>query len=124
MSNDCGCGPMSLILSAVLPMTDLLKIFARIQHHWTTSKQGQPVEAPSYRAKESRQNIDLHQRQIQQSRGPTNKKQSMFLSFRVSKSSQRVTLNQITNYPPEDLSAALEPSRVRRAVNAGFRIID
>src|SRR5450759_2702385 len=26
MSNDCGCGPMSLILSAVLPMTDLLKI--------------------------------------------------------------------------------------------------
>jgi hypothetical protein len=28
MSNDCGCGPMSLILSAVLPMTDLLKIAA------------------------------------------------------------------------------------------------
>jgi hypothetical protein len=26
MSNDCGCGPMSLILSAVLPMTDLLKM--------------------------------------------------------------------------------------------------
>src|ERR1039458_1574232 len=34
----------------------------------------------------------------------------MFLSFRVSKSSQRVTLNQITNYPPEDISAALEPA--------------
>src|ERR1019366_7813801 len=28
MSNDCGCGPMSLILSAVLPMTGLLKIAA------------------------------------------------------------------------------------------------
>src|ERR1035437_1423000 len=28
MSNDCGCGPMSLILSAALPMTDLLKIAA------------------------------------------------------------------------------------------------
>src|ERR1019366_3148813 len=41
----------------------------------------------------------------------------MFLSFRVSKSSQRVTFNQITNYPPEDISAALEPSRVRRVVN-------
>ena len=34
----------------------------------------------------------------------------MFLSFRVSKSSQRVTFNQITNYPPEDISAALEPA--------------
>src|ERR1035437_6472785 len=28
MSNDCGSGPMSLILSTVLPMTDLLKIAA------------------------------------------------------------------------------------------------
>jgi hypothetical protein len=42
---------MSLILSAVLPMTDLLKIFARIQHHWTRGKQGQPVGVPFYRAK-------------------------------------------------------------------------
>src|SRR5450759_4275039 len=40
----------------------------------------------------------------------------MFLSFRVSTSSQRVTFNQITNYPPEDISAALKPSRVRRVV--------
>src|SRR5450755_2892436 len=31
----------------------------------------------------------------------------MFLSFRVSKSSKRATLNQITNYPPENISAAL-----------------
>src|SRR5665647_27445 len=90
MSNACGCGPMSLMLPAVMPMTNLLRIAVSVPHclgHLLRVAIGMSqlpsVASASVDERQTRvrlhrlrciarnvaDRIDLHQKTLRQSRG-------------------------------------------------------